>query len=504
MKIAIFSTPDSGGAGKAALRLHNGLNQIGEDSTLFVKWKTVNNNTIVQLQSPEINNRIFEKCVLDQFMSNVYDGNTMCSAMYPSIGFNYLKRIEDFDIVNLHWISTFISLESIEKIRKMGKPIVWTLHDQNPMTGACHYTHGCQKYKEECSNCVQLKSNKYNIAQTILKAKLKYLPKDIVIVTPSRWLADCAKQSAVFRNHRIEVIPNSLETDIYRPIDKKRAKSNLGFSASTRVILFGAQDLKERRKGFVELVDIVKHIRENEFISGLIRRNELNIVTFGHCSPLLDSMRIPYKSLGYIDDEQLLRTIYSAADVLALPSLEDNLPNLMLESLACGTPVVAFAVGGMLDIIQDRKNGFLVPIKDTKVFAERISETLNGCSMEAYCRSFAEENFRLEVQAKRYRQLFQELFDQIKSTAVQVTEVPPLYPEIASAMATVICEASTALQVELDGAEIEQNRLREENRQLQAKVNQLQNEIVRLEAERTPIGILCDRMWKKLRNVITI
>ncbi|HEY3389170.1 MAG TPA: hypothetical protein VGK38_06325, partial [Prolixibacteraceae bacterium] len=159
LKISLFCTQDNGGAGKAALRLNKGLNQIGEDSTLFVKWKASGNDKVIQLNSPEINNRVFERVIRKNFFTNILLGNTIASAMYPSIGSNVLEQLREFDVVNLHWIPTLISLETIAKIHQMRKPIVWTLHDQNPMTGACHYAHGCEKYKSDCSECPQLKNN---------------------------------------------------------------------------------------------------------------------------------------------------------------------------------------------------------------------------------------------------------------------------------------------------------------------------------------------------------
>jgi len=408
MKIAHFCTQDDGGAGRAALRLNKGLNQIGEDSTLFVKVKTTDNPTVLQIQSSDFSNKVSE-CVQKFFFSNVYTGNTICSIMYPGIDFSFFERLQDFDIINLHWIPTMVSLEDICKIRAMGKPIVWTLHDQNPMTGACHYTHGCEKYKSDCSDCPQLKDNIYNVTRAVLEAKVKHLPKDLVVVTPSHWLAGCAKESMVFRNHHIEVIPYSLETDVYKPINKIDAKTALGFPATAKVILFGAQDLNEKRKGLTELIEAAKHLRTDDKAKQLIEYNQLYILLFGYPSPLIESIGIPYKTVGYINREEMLSLVYSAADVVALPSLEDNLPNIMLESMACGTPVVAFATGGMNDVIKNGKNGFLVPLKDTESFATRLLDSITGEPMENYCRLFAEENYRLDIQANSYKALFQRL-----------------------------------------------------------------------------------------------
>lgn len=407
MKIALFSTFDNGGAGRAALRLHNGLIQIGEDSTLFVKKKTTDNAKVAKLDSPELCNKTLAS--LQKNFSNISPENTMCSAMYPGLNCTNLEKVRSFDIINLHWIPSLVSLEDISQMHTMGKPIVWTLHDQNPMTGACHYTHGCEKYKSDCLNCPQLKNDQSDLAAAVLKDKVKLLPKNLVVVTPSRWLADCAKKSTVFKNHRIEVIPYSLETDLYLPINKRSAKQQLRLPSSAKVILFGATDLKEKRKGLSELIQVSNHLRTNSAIKTLIKANQFYLLVFGYESPLLHSIGIPYKNVGYISQTNMLSLVYSAADVLALPSLEDNLPNIMLESLACGTPVVAFSTGGMQDTIINGKNGFLVSLTDTKSFANRLIDSIQGYPMEKYCRQFAEENYRLDIQAQKYRKLYQRL-----------------------------------------------------------------------------------------------
>lgn len=486
MKISLFCTYDDGGAGKAALRLNNGLNRIGEDSTLFVKWKTTNSSKVVQIDSPEIKNKVFDHFVRKNFITNIRDGNTISSAMYPSIGFEYLNLIQTYDIVNLHWIPTFVSLESISQLRKMGKPIVWTLHDQNPMTGACHYTHGCDKYKFDCSNCPQLKVNINNIAKVILKAKCSYLPKDLVVVTPSQWLADCARQSVVFKNHRVEVIPNSLETDIFKPLDKEYAKNQLGLPPKGKVILFGAQDLKEKRKGLSELIEAIKHMKENNRVEQLIARNELHVLTFGHSSSLLDSIGIPYKALGYINENSELSIAYSAADVLALPSLEDNLPNLMIESLACETPVVAFNIGGMADVIKDGKNGYLVPLKDTKRFGNRLLDVLISEKMSLKCRGYIEENFKLEIQAQRYKDLFSDIVKKTSLFYVPV-ETPVVYPEIAASVISNICESAIEVQNEWD--------------QLVAEKMQLIDESKILKLEQEKLKLRQSQLCQELQNV---
>ncbi|WP_312518710.1 glycosyltransferase [Anaerospora sp.] len=448
MKIGLFSAYDNQGAGNAALRLHNGLNQIGQDSTMFVKYKSTNGTSVINLTSPDTHNIVFDSLVTKYFFNNIYEGNTICSVLYPSVGFDFLSSIKDLDVINLHWVTQFLSLEAVVHIRQMGKPVIWTLHDQNLMTGGCHYDHGCEKYKRDCSGCPQLKENPFNITQTILAAKKRYLPKDIVIVTPSRWLADCARESTVLKEHRIEVIPNSLDTQSFLAVDKKTAKRFFDIPKTAKVILFGAVSLKERRKGFSELLTSMELLCEDQQIASLINNQQIFILLFGESSPLIENLGVPYRALGYLKDNHALNMAYSAADVLALPSLEDNLPNVMLESMACGTPVVAFDIGGMSDVIQNGENGYLASSGNCQQFAQRLKEVLLGSSMQSFCRQFSEEQFALEVQAKRYSGLFE---DVVKTSRPTISmHVPVMFPEISEAIMPWIIDISKDISFTCD------------------------------------------------------
>jgi glycosyltransferase involved in cell wall biosynthesis len=448
MKIALFCAYDTGGAGRAALRLHAALEKARADSTLFVKHKLTSKQNIIQLTSPEINNDLIENVVGKYFYSNIYDGNTILSLMYPSIGFEFLKQFSDYDIYNFHWISTFISLEAIVKLAQYGKPLVWTLHDQNPFTGACHYTHGCQNFRSNCSNCPQMKSNDYNITQALHEVKIKYMPKNLVVVTPSQWLADCARESTVFKKNRIEVIPNSVELDTFKPLDKKLAKRKLGiFANDVRVILFGAENYKERRKGFKELLEAINYFKTLKTIQSLIANKKIYILSFGNNTEELQEIGLPYITLGYVNNDKKLALAYSAADVVVLPSLEDNLPNIILESLACGTPLVSFNVGGMPDAIINGQTGYVVPMSDIKAFAERIQDIIFGEPLNKYCRNYAERHYSQDYQAKQYLQLFHELNclsgnEERKSNVY----IPPMFPEAAIALTPYICESNIWLQ----------------------------------------------------------
>lgn len=431
MNIGHFNTHDLGGAGKAAIRLNEALNRIGEDSKLFVKFKETDNKTIVKVDSKELNNILIEDIARHYFHENIKEGATLASVMYPGIGEDYLENIRNLDIINLHWIAGFISLENIVQINKLNKPIVWTLHDQNPFTGVCHYTDECVKYRDDCSNCPQLVNDEFNIASKVLELKVNNMPKDIVIVTPSRWLAEVVKESKVFKNNRVEVIPNSLDTTVFRAIEKGIAKRELGIEADVKIILFGAGELTERRKGFKYLLEATQYLKQDIYIQELLKQNKLLILTFGRNNEALDDMNVPYRQLNYIQDEEELAYIYSAADVMVIPSLQDNLPNTMLESMACGTPVVGFNVGGLKDCIIEDETGYLCEKKDVKNLALNTVKAIRNSSLSNKCREVCLEKYTFKIQANAYKDLYLELLkEQTEKYAFNKKE-PYIFSELS-------------------------------------------------------------------------
>jgi glycosyltransferase involved in cell wall biosynthesis len=270
----------------------------------------------------------------------------------------------------------------------------------NPFTGGCHYTHGCERYKSNCSNCPQLINDYDDFPSKIINIKQLLWDKRVVVVTPSKWLANCARESVVFRDAEIVVIPNSVDTNIFHPTDKLLARSKFSLPVGKKILLFSCQTHEEKRKGFAELVKVIS------FLPG--DKDDYHILGFGNSTREIEKLGISHTFLGHINDPSILALGYCAADVTILPSLEDNLPNIILESVSCGTPVVAFDAGGVGDAVINGLTGYLVPLYDCKLMAHMIKK----CSEENFtnkCREYALKHFRLEVQANRYSMLFQRL-----------------------------------------------------------------------------------------------
>ena len=420
MKIIQLNTYDiDGGAARAAYRLHRGLIEIGQQSRLLATVKSSQDETVSLLstQTPILARDSEYFSLIQQHYINANRtslSNTLFSLPYPGLDLTQLPEILAADIINLHWIAYYQSPVTLKQLLDLGKPVVWTLHDMYAFTGGCHYSSGCSQYQKDCFSCPQLKEDSWGLTSALLKDKLDLLANsNLTVVTPSNWLAECARNSQLFRHHPVEVIPYSLETDVFVPLAKTEAKKRLGISPKTFTVLAGAQDGNERRKGFLELLQSLKICTANVSFQELVETGKFQLLCFGVPNEQLQALNFPILSLGQINSDQELSEIYSAADIFVLPSLEDNLPNTMLEAMSCGTPVIAFNIGGISDILKDGLTGRLLSEVDSHQMAQAILDSIsdpNLCQqMGRKCRQVIETYYPLPVQAKRYVNLYQEL-----------------------------------------------------------------------------------------------
>lgn len=421
MNISILSTSDiQGGAAKAAFRLHKGLELTGHQSIMAVRRKKSKAPYVFEVQALAPDgasaNRFFnvvEKYAFHQNRTAL--SNTYFTIPYPGFDLTETEPIIHSDIINLHWIAKFQSVESITGLLKLKKPIVWTLHDENAYSGGCHYSAGCKNYEIGCTDCPQLKVNDFQLPFHVVNHKKKSWKNDIVIVTPSKWLAQCASRSQVFGESRVEVIPNSLETDIFRPLDKQKAKQKLGVPTDSLCLLFGAEYHSEKRKGYGKLKEALEICFQDPEFNRKAKQKKIWVFTFGDTQNQSKELKLPVKTFGYVHSDEKLAEIYSAADLYLLPSLEDNLPNTMLEAMACGTPVVSFPVGGMPDMIKNGETGFVAEDMNPESLAAAMLNVLTDeqkrKEMNVHCRRLIESNYTLAHQAKNYLKLFEELCD---------------------------------------------------------------------------------------------
>ena len=420
MKILQLSTYDiKGGAAKAAYRLHLGLRSMGQDCRMLVKEKSSDDPFVFPAACGQERpaKAFFLKVPIQEYYINANRtkvSNTLFSVPYPGYDISGAELVQHTDIINLHWVSQFQSPVTLKHLFSLGKPVVWTLHDQWAFTGGCHYSGGCKGYGTDCSRCPQLAEDPFSLPERILRDKETLFQNgNITIVTPSQWMGRCARESVLFRSSRVEMIPNSLETDLYSPLPKGEAKKRLGIPEDAVTFLFGAIDGSEKRKGFAELSKAICFCREKGPFQALLEKDRLRLLCFGNPSSQLEKVGIPVVSLGRLGSDDQIRELYSAADIFLLPSLEDNLPNTVLESMSCGTPVVAFDVGGVSDMVSDGVNGFLIRAFDTQKMAEAIVTLLwdaeRRVSMGEACRRRAVKDYALDIQAGNYFNLYEDL-----------------------------------------------------------------------------------------------
>lgn len=314
------------------------------------------------------------------------------------------------DLIHLHWIQE--GFVGIGTLGRLNLPIIWTLHDSWPFTGGCHLPYDCERYKDACGSCPVLGStSERDLSRWVFKSKQQVWKNlDITVVSPSRWLARCAQESSLLGGRRIEVIPNGLDISTFRMMDKQAARSSFGLAGKTRLILFcGANGLQDHNKGFHHLQSALAGIAK----AGYGAKLELAIAG-SKVQNNLPNMGVKTTQLGLIRDEYTLNRLYCAADVVVVPSLQENLPNTIMEAMASGTPCVAFNVGGVPDLIDHKQNGYLAQPGDARSLIEGIrwcldqgEESFQQLSCNA--RFKIEAGFSIEHCARKYLSLYQEL-----------------------------------------------------------------------------------------------
>ncbi len=328
---------------------------------------------------------------------------------WPRFYLRKIKRLKP-DIINLHWIND--DFLSVGEIAKLGVPLVWTFHDVWAVTGGCHYPGDCQGFTTGCGNCPKLIiPGRYDWSRHLWRQKYKkWKHLDITIVCPSHWMAQMVKQSRLFGDKRIEVLPYSVEPEIFKPIDSSPVREKLNIKPRQKVLLFGAvNSLNDRRKGAWLLVDALKKLKER------VPPDDLVFLVFGaEESPTLSEVPFRVINLGFINDKRELANYYAASTAYVLPSVEDNLPNTVLESLACGTPVVAFDIGGVSDMVEHNKNGFLVERADTSLLANALEKLIklpdaDYETMRKAALAKIERDFSQQMVGEKQRALFESI-----------------------------------------------------------------------------------------------
>ncbi len=356
IKVFHINYSDSaGGAARAANRLHLALSNENIQSHMCVLHSQELSENII---SPKgYWNKLKRKFARkrEEAQNNAYPERFPYhfSGTSPSNGLiiKLLKK-QNPDLIHLHWVNR--GTLSIEEIAALNKPIVWTMHDMWPFTGGCHYSNGCESYQTICQECPILNTNdKKNLASLTWQKKHNlWQNKNIHFISPSKWLADCAQKSALLKNADLKIIPNAIDTNEFQPLLTESARKKWGIPLDKFTLLFGATAAdKDLRKGYEAL---------RQALSQLTQKEKFHAIVFGcEASQQNQIEGIATTFAGHIHKNSELQELYASANVTILPSLAENLSNVILESMACGTPVIAFSIGGNADAIKPFHNGHL-------------------------------------------------------------------------------------------------------------------------------------------------
>jgi glycosyltransferase involved in cell wall biosynthesis len=375
VKILIVNTFDiQGGAAKAAYRLHQSLLAENIDSQMLVQSKISDDFTVLAATGKIAKSFNKLRPALDSLPVRAYKEHSKTLFSPAWLGFSSIvDKINALspDIVHLHWIAG--GMMRIEDIAKIKAPIVWSLHDMWAFTGGCHYDEHCEGYKNNCGNCRVLSSNKESdLSRKIHERKFKTYAeiKDLTVIGSSQWMSKCAGESSLYKGREIVTLPNCLDTDLFKQIDRNIVRDIFHIPRDKKVILFGAMNsLGDPRKGAKELFEAINllDVENTVFVIAGSSRPE---------QPL--KLKYPVYFISPLNDEVSLPLMYNVADVMIVPSLQENLANSIVESLSCEVPVVAFDIGGNKDMIDHKKNGYLAGINNVRDLALGIAWVLEN------------------------------------------------------------------------------------------------------------------------------
>lgn len=382
MRVLIVNTSEkTGGAAVAANRLMEALKNNGVKAKMLVRDKETDQITVVGLKNSWSQkwNFLWERWCIYMHLHLSRKHLFEIDIANAGSDITRLREFKEADVIHLNWINQgMLSLNGIKKILESGKPIIWTMHDFWPATAICHYPHNCQAYKHVCRKCRYLPgggSNK-DLAYKTWKRKMGIMKgSNITFVACSRWLADKAKQSGLLIGKNVANIPNPIDTKIFHPADKAEARSRAALPLDKKLILFVSQRITDKRKGMEHFIEACRtiHSRQPEMGS-----STGVVILGGHSEEFADQLPFPVYPLGYINDERRILDVYNSVDVFVLPSLEDNLPNTIMEAMACGVPCVGFKTGGIPEMIDNRKNGYVADYQNNEDLAEGICWVLNN------------------------------------------------------------------------------------------------------------------------------
>lgn len=402
-----------GGAGVAATRLNRALQKSGTESRMLVPTlQNPEENVAALAENSWESKKAWGRFVAERlyFFPQERDNSVRFAFSPAEVGADISNHplVRQADILHLHWINFgFLSLSSLEKLFSLGKPVVWTLHDMWTFTGGCHYSRGCNHYLSHCQYCPYLaKPEQYDISFSQFERKISIYEKTkMALISPSRWLDQIVKNATLTRNTYSDSIPNCIDTILFAPSDKTLIRKKMLLPTDKKLVLFAGANTQDPRKGFSYFKDSLK-----------LSPDEVEVLVLGKANPaVFDSFPAPVHYLGKITRQEDMADAYNAADMIVVPSLEDNLPNTIMEAMACGTPAVGFATGGIPEMVDHKVNGFVSEFKSSDSLAEGINWILNNNSnglVSANARAKVLSTYSESIIANQYQNLYKSLLSE--------------------------------------------------------------------------------------------
>ncbi|MBO4801710.1 MAG: glycosyltransferase [Bacteroidaceae bacterium] len=417
MHVLLVNTAEkAGGAAIAASRLTDALNLYGVKATLLVRDIQTSRITTTRVPHSGLQGLwlrwafLWERACI--WMTNRFRRQGLWEVDIANAGTDItrLPAFQQADIIHLHWVNQgFLSLHQIGKILQSGKPVVWTMHDMWPCTAICHHARACEHYYICCHDCPQLAApSPHDLSWQVFQKKLHtYALGNLVFVGCSQWITEQARKSRLLQGHRVLSIPNTYDPRVFIPGDQTEARRHHLLPLQGRLLLFACQKVTNERKGFALLIEALNSPRLQAW------RGQLSLVVVGQMAESVAAkIPFPIHALGYLHGDAEMAALYRAVDVFVTPSLEENLPNTIMESMACGTPCVGFDIGGIPEMIDHEANGYVARYRDASDLASGISFTLDperhALLSQAAARK-AHTSWKQETVARQYHELYESL-----------------------------------------------------------------------------------------------
>lgn len=413
MRILSVNTSErTGGAAIAARRLMNALCRIGQEAHMLVRDKETADEKVSELPHTPLLRAKFIAERLGIWWENRFSRQGLFDVDTATHGTD-ITRLPVFrqaDVIHLHWINQgMLSLADLRRILQSGKPVVWTMHDMWPCTGICHHSRECERWLTGCGHCPALLHGREDDLshRRFLKKEEVYKTARMSFVGCSDWLSNIARRAPLLKGHDIYSIPNALNTHHYAPRDGQAARHRLGLPADKDLLLFVSHKATNPFKGIQFLREALARLCKQQ----PAMKERLHLVIVGRESTTLrETFAVPAATYEYVSDEHTMRDFYCAATLLMMPTLQDNLPNTIVEGMACGLPCVGFNVGGLPQLIDHHENGYLARLKNVADLAQGIAESVEAGVRERYSQSARAKALALfseEAVARKYLEVYE-------------------------------------------------------------------------------------------------